>query len=116
MEPPLSQFRTAGPLIFVSGQIPRHRDGAICTGSITEQTAIVINNLEIALALAGASLADVVKTTVWLTDASLFGEFNEVYRARFGTPYPARSTVIAGLAVPVLVEIEAIAFRPTVQD
>jgi enamine deaminase RidA (YjgF/YER057c/UK114 family) len=77
---------------------------------------MVLDNLEAVLASAGASLADVVKTTVWLTDGGLFGEFNDVYRTRFGTPYPARSTVIARLAVPVLVEIEAIAFRPTVQD
>ena len=62
------------------------------------------------LAKAGATLADVAKTTVWLTDLANFAEFNAAYAEAFGDNLPARSTVTSQLAIPgALVEIEAVA-------
>jgi enamine deaminase RidA (YjgF/YER057c/UK114 family) len=68
--------------------------------------------IEALLAQAGCTLADVVKTTVWLTDKAEYPAFNAAYGERFGAHPPARSTVIADLIAPVKVEIEAIARRP----
>lgn len=79
---------------------------------MSAQTRQAIANLQAVLAEAGATLADVAKTTVWLTDLSNFAEFNAVYAEAFGDSLPARSTVTSALAIPgALVEIEAIASR-----
>lgn len=110
--PPLSKARRAGDLLFISGQLPRGSSGEIVPGDITVQTRQVITNLQAVLAEHGATLADVVKTTVWLTDGSLAGAFNAVYREAFQEPYPTRSTVVSGLLVDALLEIEAVAYLP----
>lgn len=108
--PPLSATRPCGGLLFVSGQLPRGEDGRIVPGGITEQTQRAIDNLIGQLARHGLDLRHVVKTTVWLTDGTLAPGFNAVYRARFGEPFPTRSTVVSGLlAEGALIEIEAIA-------
>lgn len=107
--PALSPVRRAGPLLFLSGQLPRLADGRLKRGTIEEQTSRVIDNIEALLAANGIGLADVVKTTVWLTDATLMPGFNAVYGARFPTPWPTRSTVIAQLVAAADIEIEAIA-------
>ena len=65
-----------------------------------------------ALALAGATLEEVVKTTVWLEDARDFGAFNQVYATYFAKEPPARSTAESRLMIPIKVEIEAIAYSP----
>ena len=70
---PLSPAVRAGDFIFVSGQVPVGSDGAIVAGGIEAQTRRVVENIEAALKLAGASLADIVKTTVILADARDFG-------------------------------------------
>lgn len=106
--PPLSPVRKGAGLVFISGQLPR-RDGVMIAGDIRAQTEQVINNLEARLAGEGLGLADVVKTTVWLTDKSLAAEFNAVYAARFPEPYPARSTIVSGLIADADIELEAIA-------
>lgn len=108
--PPLSRVIRAGNHVYVSGQVPVNPDGKVVQGGIAEQTDRVIDNLEAALAEAGATLNDVVKTTVFLTHVKRdFAGMNEVYARRFGSHRPTRSTVGAELAIDVLVEIEAVA-------
>ncbi len=81
---PYSSGLLAGPYAFVSGQIARDAaTGEIAGGSVAEQTEMVIDNLESVLAGVGLGLADIVKTTVFLTDMATFEEMNAVYRRRF---------------------------------
>jgi len=115
-EPPLSAARRAGHLLFLSGQLPRGSDGALVGGSIEAQTEQVITNIAAVLAANGLGLADVVKATVWLTDAAHADGFNRIYRARFPKPYPARSTVVSGLVAPADIEIEVVALIPQACD
>lgn len=96
--------------MFVSGQLPRTEAGGMCAGDIGAQTEQAIANLEAVLKAEGLELADVVKTTVWLTSAELSGGMNAVYAERFPQPYPTRSTVISGLVAKADIEIEAVAF------
>jgi 2-iminobutanoate/2-iminopropanoate deaminase len=108
---PLSQAVSVGELVFVSGQVAL-RDGQIVGRDVAEQTEIVFDGIASILTMAGLTLADVAKTTVWLARAADFGEFNRVYAARFGDWRPARSTVVSGLIFPeALVEIEVVATR-----
>ena len=99
-------------LIFVSGQVPMV-EGKPAADDISGQTHATIDLIERILVNAGCTLSDVVKTTVWLTDAADYPAFNAAYGERFPVwCAPARSTVIAGLIAPVKVEIEAVAVRP----
>jgi len=109
---PLSPAVRAGDFVFVSGQVPVDAQGQVVAGGIEAQTRQVMANLEAALALAGATLADVCKTTVWLEDARDFGAFNRVYMGCFPGGKPARSTVEARLMIAARVEIDAVAWRP----
>jgi 2-iminobutanoate/2-iminopropanoate deaminase len=97
--------------VFLSGQIPLDpRTGELVTGSIEEQTARVIENLQAVLAGAGLALSDVVKTTVFLKNMDNFARMNAEYGKYFSSNPPARSTVeVARLPRDVQVEIEAIA-------
>jgi 2-iminobutanoate/2-iminopropanoate deaminase len=107
---PYSQAVRAGNLLFVSGQIPLNKSGELVEGGIEEQTRQVLGNLQAVLAAEGASLRDVVKTTVFLKDMNQFAAFNAVYASFFEDHKPARSTVeVARLPRDVYVEIEAIA-------
>ena len=106
---PYSQAFTAGSLLFTSGQIPLRADGSLVEGGIELQTQQVLDNLRAVIEAAGASLNQVVKTTVFLKDMQDFAAMNGIYAAAFGTHCPARSTVqVARLPRDVLVEIEAI--------
>lgn len=109
---PYSQAITTGNLLFISGQIPVNpADGSIPEG-IKAQTAQSIANIKAILSEAGMSMDNVVKTTVFLADMSLFAEMNEVYAENFTAPYPARSAVaVRELPKQVLVEIETIASK-----
>ena len=109
---PLSPAVRAGDFIFVSGQVPVGEDGEMVGGAIEAQTRQVIKNIEAALTLAGANLADVVKTTVWLEDARDFAAFNKVYASFFPDAPPARTTVESRLMADIKVEIEAVAYKP----
>ena len=109
---PLSRTRRAGPLLFVSGQLPRTPQGGMITGDIGDQTRQALANLATILESEGLSLADVVKTTVWLTSAEHAPGMNAAYAQLFPQPYPTRSTVISGLVADADVEIEAIAYDP----
>ena len=107
---PYSQAVKAGGFIFCSGQIPLDPDsGDMVGGAIKEQTSQVLENLTAVVEAVGATLADVVKTTVFLADLSTFPEMNEVYGEFFVEPYPARATVeVRALPKGALVEIDAV--------
>lgn len=111
---PYSQAVRIGNFLYSSGQVALDpASGAVVPGGITEQTTRVIENLKAVLAAAGSSLAEVVKTTVFLKNMGDFAAMNEVYGRYFaasGVVAPARSTVeVARLPKDALVEIEVIA-------
>ena len=108
---PYSQAIKAGGFVFVSGQIPTDpQTGEFVAGGITEQTEQVLKNLKAVLEASGSSLAQVVKTTVFLADMKEFPGMNEVYATFFSGAPPARATVAAaGLPRDARVEIEAVA-------
>ncbi len=107
---PYSQAIKCGNMLFISGQIPVNpADGTIPEG-IKAQTAQSITNIKAILKEAGLTIDNVIKTTVFLADMSLFGDMNEVYGQEFTSPFPARSAVaVRELPKQVLVEIETIA-------
>jgi 2-iminobutanoate/2-iminopropanoate deaminase len=106
---PYSQAMVSGSLLFTSGQIPLRPDGSLVEGGIEVQTQQVLDNLRAVIDAAGATLGQVVKTTVFLKNLEDFVAMNAIYAAAFGTHCPARSTVqVARLPRDVLVEIEAI--------
>lgn len=108
---PLSKAVRAGDFIFLSGQLGLDDSGRLVDGGIAEQTRQAFKNIEAALGEAGASLKQVVKASVWLTDGREFAAFNEVYRSYFSELPPTRSTVISALVIPgALVEIEVMAY------
>jgi len=98
-------------MVFCSGQIALDpKTGLVVEGDVAAQARQVLDNLEAVLAAAGASFANVVKTTVFLADMADFAEVNAVYGEKFPQEPPARSTVAAsGLPRNVRVEIDAIA-------
>ena len=108
---PYSQAVRVGNFVFLSGQIPLDpATGNIVEGDITVQTRRVMENLGAVLRAAGASFAEVVKTTIFLADLGHFSKMNEVYGGYFTSEPPARATVQVG-ALPrgVLIEIDMIA-------
>ena len=107
----LSPAVRVGDMLFLSGVMGTVQGGKLADGGIEGQTRQALENVKSALALAGASMTDVAKCTVFLTDAANFQEMNKVYREFFPTDPPARSTVaVAALVLPgSLLEIECIA-------
>jgi 2-iminobutanoate/2-iminopropanoate deaminase len=97
--------------VFISGQIPLDPvSNELVTGSIEDQTTRVLENLSAVLEGAGLSLADVIKTTVFLKNMDEFPRMNKIYAEFFPTNPPARSTVeVARLPRDVQIEVEAIA-------
>ena len=114
---PYSQAVRIGGLVFTSGQVALDpASGALVAGGIREQTTRVLDNLAAVLKADGLTMADVVKTTVYLKNMGDFAKMNEIY-ARYLAPEgvipPARSTVeVARLPKDALVEIDLIARRP----
>ena len=109
---PYSQAVDLGSLVYCSGHIPVNPATGEVPEGIKAQTAQSIANVKAILAEAGLGIENVVKTTVFLADMSLFGDMNEVYGQEFTQPYPARSAVaVRELPKQVLVEIEVIAAR-----
>jgi 2-iminobutanoate/2-iminopropanoate deaminase len=109
---PYSQAIVHGELVFASGQIPLDpKGGKLVPGEIEAQTERVLDNLRAVLEAAGSSLAQVVRTTVYVTDLSLFARINAVYARYFdAAPQPARATVqVAALPLGSQVEIDAVA-------
>jgi reactive intermediate/imine deaminase len=108
---PFSSAVKAGPFVFVSGQVAMGDSGELVPGGIEAQTRQTLKNVEKALALAGCTLKDVVKSMVWLDDARDFWTFNRVYAEFFSENKPARSTTQATLMIDAKVEIEVIAYK-----
>ena len=107
-----SQGIKAGKLIFTAGQVGIDpATGELAGPTMEAQTARALDNIAAVLGEAGATLADVVKVTAFLTDMALFADYDRVYRTYFSEPRPARSSVAVNL-VGFLVEIEAIAVLP----
>jgi 2-iminobutanoate/2-iminopropanoate deaminase len=108
---PYSQAIALGNLLFTAGQIPLDpATGTLVAGDAAAQAEQVLKNIGAVLKANGMTYANVVKTTVFLTDMADFAKMNEVYAKYFTTPYPARSTIqVAGLPKGANVEIEAIA-------
>jgi 2-iminobutanoate/2-iminopropanoate deaminase len=102
----------AANLLFVSGQTPRDpATGQIVGTTIEEQSRVTLANVERILRLGGATLENVVSSTVYLADDDDWGRFNEVYKTVFRAPYPTRAVVGAQLR-GILVEISVIAYLP----
>jgi 2-iminobutanoate/2-iminopropanoate deaminase len=110
---PYSQAIATGNFLFCAGQIPLDpATGNLIEGDVKAQTERVLENLGGVLRANGMTYADVVKTTVFLTDLANFAQMNEVYARYFTEPFPARSTIqISALPKGSQVEIEAIASR-----
>lgn len=110
----LSPAVRVGNLLFLSGVMGTKEGGGLAEGGIEGQTRQALENVKASLALAGASMSDVAKCTVFLTDAANFQGMNKVYHEFFPTDPPARSTVaVAALVMPgSLLEIECTALAP----
>ena len=111
-EYPYSPGNSAGGLIYTSGQVAWDANGQLVgLGDPTAQTRQVLSNVESVLREGGATLKDVLKCTVYLSDIRYFQAMNDVFATFFPADQPARTTVQAPLAEPeMLVEIEAIAW------
>jgi 2-iminobutanoate/2-iminopropanoate deaminase len=110
---PYSQAVIANGFLFASGQIAINpENGEINLTSIAEETHQVMRNIKALLLEAEYEFNDIVKTTIFLSDMSLFVEVNEVYGSYFDTSFPARETVaVKGLPKGVNVEISITAFK-----
>ncbi len=110
---PYSQAIQAGGTLYVSGQIPIDpATGSFAGEDIVSQTRQCLTNIRAILAEAGYTMADVVKTTVLMTDLSEFTTMNQVYAEFFQTPYPARAAFqVAALPRDAKVEIECVAVK-----
>ncbi len=108
---PYSQGIKANGFVFCSGQIPANpQTGELITGSITDQTKQVLNNVKAVIEAAGSSMENVVKVTVFLKNMDDFGEMNAEYGKWFPENPPARAAVeVARLPKDVGIEIQAIA-------
>jgi reactive intermediate/imine deaminase len=107
---PYSQAVRVGNTVYVSGQIPLDPlTGNLVTGPIEDQIARAFDNLLAIIQAAGATPAQVVKVTVFLTDLAHFAKVNEAMIARFQEPYPARAALgVASLPRGAQVEVECI--------
>ena len=102
----------AGDFIFISGQVPKDENGVMFEGTIEEETKHCIAAVKRALNEAGADLEDIVKATVFLSDARDFGRYNGVCAKHFPNAALARTTVEARAVIHTKIEIDAIAYKP----
>jgi 2-iminobutanoate/2-iminopropanoate deaminase len=110
-KPPYSPVVISGDTVYTAGQIANDADGNLVEGGIEEQTRQALRNVRTAVEAAGCTMGDVVKVNAYLVDLADFPGYNNVYVEFFDAPYPARTSVQAGLPAGVLVEIEAVARR-----
>ncbi|OGY19280.1 MAG: hypothetical protein A3A65_04115 [Candidatus Chisholmbacteria bacterium RIFCSPLOWO2_01_FULL_49_14] len=109
---PFSPAVAKGNFIFTSGQVYLTPEGKLLEGTIREQTHQVMKNLKSVLEEQEVSFKNVVKTTIYVTDMSLYAEINEVYASYFSEPYPARETVcVKELPLGARLEISMIAIK-----
>lgn len=110
---PYSPAVRAGDFIYVSGQIPVDpATNQAVKGDIKVETRQVLTNLKGILEGAGATMADVVKCSVFIASPEEFAAMNEVYAEFFGDDKPARSTIVCGFIADIKVEIDCIAYKP----
>jgi 2-iminobutanoate/2-iminopropanoate deaminase len=109
---PFSASITKDNFIFTSGQVYLTKEGKLLEGTIEEQTMQVMKNLERVLNDAGVSFSNVVKTTIYTTDMSLYGKISETYGSFMSEPYPAREMVcVKELPLDAKVEISMVAYK-----
>lgn len=113
LDRPFSEAVRAGDFLFLSGAIGEDANGKLAPGGIQPEARQTLQNIKRVLEDNDASLADVVKCTVFLADIAEWPAFNTVYREFFKKPFPARSAFAAsGLAMNARVELECIAYVP----
>ncbi|MEM1137542.1 MAG: RidA family protein [Bacteroidota bacterium] len=110
---PYNQAVLANGTLYISGQIALNADsGELIQNSLEDETTQVMKNLNFILEEAGYSFADVVKTSIFLSDMSFFGKVNDIYGSYFEKDFPARETVeVSRLPKDVNVEISMIAVK-----
>jgi 2-iminobutanoate/2-iminopropanoate deaminase len=108
---PYSPVVVSGDHVFTAGQAAFDVNGDLVGSDMASQARKALENLRASLAAAGCGLDDVVKVNAYLADLADFEAYNTLYREFFAAPYPARTTVQAGLPPGMLVEIEAVARR-----
>jgi 2-iminobutanoate/2-iminopropanoate deaminase len=110
---PYSPAVRAGDFIFVSGQGPIDPvSNQLTNGDIQTETRLVLSNIARILEGCGAGMADVVKVSVFLSDAKDFAAMNQVYAEFFGAAKPARTTVVCNFVLDMKVEIDCVAYKP----
>ncbi len=109
---PFAKAAGAEGWLYVSGQVPRDKEGQIVSGNMTAQAKVTLDNIVSVLEMAGYSAEDVVRVGVWIDDPRDFGEFNKVYAEYTNTEHaPARVTVQAMLMADMRVEVDCIAYK-----
>jgi reactive intermediate/imine deaminase len=108
----LSRAIRAGDFVFLTGQVPMREGAVVTTGTVEEQTRLVLDLITDTLAEAGCTRADVVKSMVWLRERADFPGFNAVYGEYFPSNPPTRSAIVSDLLVDVRVEVEVVAYKP----
>lgn len=110
---PYSQSVRIGELVAVAGQVGVDpATGQVVSDDASAQTAQTFRNMEACLATVGATLDDVLRVDVYLTNVADFAAMNAVYAERFNPPYPARTTVYVGLPAGIKIEITVLAVLP----
>jgi len=109
---PYSQAIAANGFIFTAGIICQTPEGKLLEGTIEEQVHQIMKNLQAILEAGGVGFAEVVKTTIYVTDMALYKQVNEIYGSYLSEPYPARETVcVKELPLGARVEISMIAIK-----
>ncbi|MEK9179177.1 MAG: Rid family detoxifying hydrolase [Patescibacteria group bacterium] len=109
---PHSQAIVANGFVFTQGSICLTPEGKLLEGTLEEQIHQIMKNLQAILEEAGVMFKDVVKTTIFVTDMSIYGKVNEIYASYMSDPYPARETVcVKELPLGAQVEISMIAVK-----
>lgn len=108
----LSQAIVSNGLIFVAGQIHSELDNSLVGETVEEKLAQIMKNISAILAAAGATLDDVVKVTIYVTDMAMMPELNRAYPSYFTEPYPAREAVcVKELPLGASIEISVVASK-----
>ncbi|MBW6441702.1 Rid family detoxifying hydrolase [Patescibacteria group bacterium] len=111
---PFSPFTESNGLVFLSGQVYLTSEGNLLEGTIEEKTHQVMKKLQEVLEKAGVTFENVAKTTIYVTDMSIYGKVNEVYASYFEGPCPARETIcVKELPLGAEIEISMIASKNT---
>jgi len=110
--PFLSQAVVSGNTIYVSGQIHNKPDGTIVEGSVKEKLDQIMQNIAAILKAANATLDDVVKVVIYVTNMAQMPELNEVYPTYFAKPFPVREAVcVAALPLSATIEVSVVAAK-----